>query len=212
VDRLADAVRDQVGLGLVLPLGGAEDGIWITEQAAAIVLRRAASGSAVSVRIRLGALRIGLAATSGPAVPADAPPGALPRRPLRIDAAFEASPDRPLPDTADRLRHVLWDSAHEGIGLAVTVVDLAVTGLLDDGDTADPAQALAPAPGLAAPSPGRPSAAAAAAVPGVARVTSRLGGFGSGLQVAVAAGYRPLDVARAVRTAVGTSVVVTDIG
>jgi hypothetical protein len=49
-------------------------------------------------------------------------------------------------------------------------------------------------------------------VPGVARLTSRLGGFGSGVQIAVAAGYRPLDVARAVRATVGAPVVVTDIG
>ncbi|TKA09812.1 nucleopolyhedrovirus P10 family protein [Actinacidiphila oryziradicis] len=210
VDRLADAVREQLAPGPVLPLGEADDGTWITEHAAVVVLRRAAHGRAVGGGVRLAALRIGLAAGSGPGVPADAPPGSLPRRPLRIEAAFEASPERPLPDTADRLRHALWDSAREGIGLAVTVVDLTVTGLLDDGDTAGPGPAAAPA--IESPSPGRPSAPGTVAVPGVARLTSRLGGFGSGVQIAVAAGYRPLDVARAVRATVGAPVVVTDIG
>jgi hypothetical protein len=207
VDRLADAVREQLAPGPVLPLGEADDGTWITEHAAVVVLRRAAHGRAVGGRIRLGALRIGLAAGSGPGVPADAPPGSLPRRPLRIEAAFEASPGRPLPDTAERLRRVLWESAREGIGLAVAVVDLTVTGLMDDGDPA-----LAAAPALTGPSPGLASALGAAAVPGVARLTSRIGGFGFGVQIAVAAGYRPLEVARAVRTAVGVPVVVTDIG
>jgi hypothetical protein len=210
---LTKAVRNQVGLGRVLPLGGPEEGIWVTEHAAALFLRRAASSSAVGGGLRLGALRIGLAAATGPVLTAGAPPppGALPRRPLRVDAAFEASPDRPLPDMADRLRRALSDAAREGIGLDIEAVDLLVTGLLDEGTPA-PAPVPAPAPAVAEPTPDGPSVPAAAAVPGVAGLTSRLGGFGFGVQIAVSAGYRPLNVARAVRAATGLPVVVTGIG
>ncbi|WP_234380547.1 hypothetical protein [Streptomyces sp. CMB-StM0423] len=56
------AVREQVGLGRLLPLGGAADGTWIAERAAAGVLRRAAA----EVReARVTGLRI------GPADPGD---------------------------------------------------------------------------------------------------------------------------------------------
>ncbi|MDG4858691.1 nucleopolyhedrovirus P10 family protein, partial [Streptomyces sp. T-3] len=50
-------VRRQLGLGRLLPLGGAADGAWITEHAARAALSAAASG----VRgVRLGPLRLGL--------------------------------------------------------------------------------------------------------------------------------------------------------
>ncbi|MEV0505515.1 hypothetical protein AB0I84_49205, partial [Streptomyces spectabilis] len=41
-DGWASVVRRQLGLGRVLPLGGAGDGAWLTEAAATAVLRRAA--------------------------------------------------------------------------------------------------------------------------------------------------------------------------
>ncbi|MGA6226178.1 nucleopolyhedrovirus P10 family protein, partial [Streptomyces umbrinus] len=41
-DRWTQAVRNQLGLGRLLPLGGPHDGAWITEAAATAVLRRAA--------------------------------------------------------------------------------------------------------------------------------------------------------------------------
>ncbi|NEC25498.1 nucleopolyhedrovirus P10 family protein, partial [Streptomyces sp. SID8111] len=78
-ERWTRAVREQVGLGRFLPLGGPRDGAWIAERAAASVLRSAA-GAVEGVR--LDALRIGLAApeeAGEPVVPAPAsalPPGA----------------------------------------------------------------------------------------------------------------------------------------
>ncbi|NEB76299.1 nucleopolyhedrovirus P10 family protein, partial [Streptomyces sp. SID14478] len=74
VDRWAQAVRQQLGVGRLLPLGKAGDGAWITEPAAQAVLRRAAA----QVRgARLVSLRLSLADPDGTyeaAVPA--PPSA----------------------------------------------------------------------------------------------------------------------------------------
>lgn len=240
MDRLAKTVREQVALGRLLPLGEPSDAAWITESAAAGALRRAAGNVA---GVRLGAVALALdedapqpgradgsalaAVAAGEALMA----GALPHRPLRITAGFEAALDDPLPRTADRLRAALWATAQDWLGLPVHAVDLAVTGLLDgpppaepvlegvvveDGDT--PRElAQEPAAGDCAPR----VAAAALAVPGVLRLTRRLAGLGSGvrvrdtaagegraagrrvqLQFAVAAGHRPYLVARAVTAAV----------
>ncbi|MDX2706125.1 hypothetical protein PV350_25205 [Streptomyces sp. PA03-6a] len=233
-DRLARAVRRQLGHGRVLPLGGPGDTVWVTERAAAGVLRAAADAVP---GIRLGTLRIGTAegldgpdaldAPDGPhggepgnaaaVLPESAPSGALPRRPLRVEAGFEATPELPLPESAGRLRDALWEAATE-VGLEPEAVDLTVTGLLEEGSppAAHPAEADDPTEG------GRTTTTAgrvAAAVPGVAGLTSRLGGqrHPSQVQIAVDAGHRALDVGRAVATAVTavtqeiTTVVVTDI-
>lgn len=231
-DRLARAVHRQLGHGRVLPLGGPGDTVWVTERAAAGVLRAAADAVP---GIRLGTLRIGTAdgpdgrdAPDGPqdgepgnaaaVLPESAPSGALPRRPLRVEAGFEATPELPLPESAGRLRDALWEAATEGVGLEPEAVDLTVTGLLEEGGppAAHPADADDP------PEGGRTATTAgrvAAAVPGVAGLTSRLGGrrHPSQVQIAVEAGHRALDVGRAVATAVTavtqeiTTVVVTDI-
>jgi hypothetical protein len=177
-DRLAQAVRDQVAIGRILPLGGPADTAWITEQAAAGVLRSAAAALG---SVRITTLRIG--------------------QDGHVAADFEATPDRPLPVTSDALRRALWDAAHDRLGLEVTAVDLTVTGLLDE---APPP----PEPGPVSTDPGP------GPVPGLAGVTSRLGGAGSEayFQIAVAAGHRALDVARAVREmAAPQSVLITDV-
>lgn len=137
--RAADdlrAVRRRLGLGRVLPLGGPRDGAWITEQAAAPVLR---STAASVPGVRLGRLRLspsGPAPSYDPAVPP--PPSALPPGPLRVDAEFRVSADplapsaEPLRAVASRLRTALARAA-EALGLTVAEVDLRVTGLLDTG-------------------------------------------------------------------------------
>jgi hypothetical protein len=124
---------------------------------------------------------------------------------LHAHAAFEAAPERPLPVTAQRLRDVLWEAAHDGLGLRIAAVDLTVTGLIDEAP-------VPPDPGLPEPvaslSEGEPGP-----VPG-ARVSERLGGAGSEAyaQIAVMAGHRVLDVARAVRAvAAPMAVLVTDV-
>ncbi|MFC9827679.1 hypothetical protein ACFVI5_09830 [Streptomyces albogriseolus] len=129
-DRWTRMVRQQVGLGRFLPLGGPYDGAWIAERAASGVLRGAAEREVPEVR--LGGVRIGLAdpgEAAEPAVPA--PPSALPPGPLRLTAEFAATAAWPLPETASRLRTALAVTATERIGLDLTEVDLRITELLD---------------------------------------------------------------------------------
>ncbi len=245
MDRLARTVREQVALGRLLPLGGTGDAAWITESATVHALRRAA---AAVPGVRLGTVALELAEeaaedtggaapgtgvdTAGAADVDDAAPvGALPHRPLRIRAGFEAALDEPLPRTADRLRAALWATAQDWLGVPVGSVDLAVTGLLDGEPPRDPVlEGVVVDDGTSVrelgegPADGGPAArveAAALAVPGVLRLTRRLAGLGAGvrvrdtaagdgraagrgvqLQFAVAAGHRPSVVARAVTAAI----------
>ncbi|UUU21047.1 nucleopolyhedrovirus P10 family protein [Streptomyces sp. DSM 40750] len=228
-DGLTKAVRRQLGLGRILPLGGAHDGAWITESAAEAVLRR----NAASLRgVALGPVRISLAAPeTSPdsyedetAVPP--PPSALPSGPLRITADFAASAAptaEPFPATATRLRSALSTTATERLGLTVTEVDLRVTALLED--EVKPAHPAPEPPPTAPPPPtgddeDSRAAAAALSVPGVTHLTGTLGGLGRPIHIAagpalprrhvrvelaVTEERRALDVAREVRTAVSDS-------
>ena len=231
-DQWTRAVRQQLGVGRVLPLGGPGDGAWITEEAAGAVLRRAAA----AVRgVRLGALRIALAdpADTPAAAVVPPPPSALPPGPLRVGAEFAASADptapggEPLPVTAARLRAALAAAAAERLGLTVTDVDLRVTGLLDSeepvvaGADEEPATPPGRAPEGIADTDESRVAAAALSVPGVTRLTGVLGGLGRAVHIedrpgpeaalprrhvrvelAVAPHLRTLDVTHEVRTAV----------
>ncbi|MFF9893970.1 nucleopolyhedrovirus P10 family protein [Streptomyces longispororuber] len=140
-DGWTSAVRRQLGLGRVLPLGGAGDGAWVTEAAAAALLRRECG----RVRgARLTAVRLDLAdpdaayVPSGPGTSPDAyasavpaPPSALPPGPLRISGDVAAASGEPLPAVADLLRTALATAAADRLGLVVSEVDLRVTALLD---------------------------------------------------------------------------------
>lgn len=131
-NQWAQAVRVQLGIGRVLPLGGPADGSWITEQAAAGTLRAAAGTPA---GVRLGTLRLSVAdpdRAPQPAVPA--PPSALPPGPLRIEADFATVAGRPLPTVADQVRTALLEASVRELGLVVGVVDLQVSELLDEGE------------------------------------------------------------------------------
>ncbi|MCX5202043.1 nucleopolyhedrovirus P10 family protein [Streptomyces sp. NBC_00237] len=223
------AVRRRLGPGRLLPLGSPADGSWLAERAADTVLRRAAA----DVRgVALGALRVGLAdpdaPPAAPAVPP--PPGALPPGPLRVEAEFEAALGEPVPYAARRLRTALFEAAEERLGLAVTEVDLRVTGLLGEAGRAGAPGAPGDVPeedvrekADPAGPPGRhdsPEAAAeraAAAVPGVLRLTDVLGapvhydgtalpGGHVRVEVAVSGERRAREVALEVRAAVADAV------
>ncbi|MFG2682625.1 nucleopolyhedrovirus P10 family protein [Streptomyces sp. NPDC048392] len=192
-DRWTRAVRERLGLGRLLPLGGPRDGVWIAERAAREVLSAAARGVA---GVRPGDLRVGLADPDDvqePAVPP--PPGALPPGALRVTADFAAvaghtaAAAEPLQATAARLRAALTDAATGRLGLAVAEVDLRVTGLLDVDAATDTASGREPGPSEpdAGPGPGPADApddrdgegervaGAVLAVPGVVRLTGVLG-------------------------------------
>ncbi|MET8676209.1 hypothetical protein ABZW18_01045 [Streptomyces sp. NPDC004647] len=197
-DGWARAVRQQLGLGRILPLGGPADGSWITEKAASQVLMDAASEWP---GIRPEAVRVSLAdPDSAPEPAVVGPVSALPPGPLRIEAEFSASALLPLPEAAEQLRRVLFEAAEARLGLVTTEVDLRVTGLIDEPEpgrepsaatsrgsgavAGEPApasdQAPAPGPRLApGPVPVREPTVelgeAAAAVPGVARLAATLG-------------------------------------
>lgn len=214
-DAWTRAVRHQLRLGRLLPLGDRRDGAWIAERAAEAVLR----GAAEQVRgVRLGALRIALADPEDahePAVPP--PPGALPPGPLRITADFAAAATEPLPAAASRLRTALATAAAERLGLVVDEVDLQVTVLLDHMDDVDGMDGMDDVDrDLAADidhvddidrvddvdhvDGGGESlvAAIALAVPGVARLTGALGGLGRAVHIEEIAGEgtRPRPHAR----------------
>ncbi|MEV5639055.1 nucleopolyhedrovirus P10 family protein [Streptomyces flaveolus] len=181
-DRWTRTVREQLGLGRLLPLGGPLDGAWVAERAA----REALLAAVRNVPgVRPGRLRIALAApqeTTEPVVPA--PPSALPPGPLRVTADFAASAAEPLPSAAARLRAALAEAATRRIGLTVTDVDLRATDLLDAAP--EPVSGPGPAP-AAGPSDGPAvraeaddtdegrAAGAALAVPGVRGLTGTLG-------------------------------------
>ncbi|MGW0184780.1 nucleopolyhedrovirus P10 family protein [Streptomyces sp. NPDC003362] len=192
-DRWTRAVRDQLGLGRILPLGDARDGAWIAEAAARAVLWRAADEV---TGVRLGALRIALADpdhTYDPAVPA--PPSALPPGPLRLTAEFAAWAAAPLPESAARVRAALLEASARRLGLRVAEVDLRVTDLLDE--EREPAAVRPPEPPDAREAAGGDEARVAElvlSVPGVARLTGTLGGAGRAVHVeerAVGAGEGP---------------------
>lgn len=199
-DGWSAAVRERLGLGRLLPLGEATDGVWLAERAAAAALRRAAREVPGTT---LGALRLSLADPDSAGRPAvQPPPSALPPGVLRIEGDFATVAGEPLPDVAERLRTALYRHAVDRLGLRVTEVDLRVTALLEKPDTdfsaaAEPVGALAVVP--------RGTAAVVAAnVPGVAYLSGALGtpvlvtrGHVR-VELATAAGHRPREVARAV--------------
>jgi hypothetical protein len=234
------AVRHRLDLGRLLPLGGPGDGTWITEQAAVRVLELAAA-EIPGVRLeslRIGSAP--LEPVSEPTV--RPPASALPPGPLRIEAACTAPLGQPLPETTDQLRSALLNAAAERLGLATVTADLRVTDLHDGPETGvksrAAARAMRPAPETAATrssptvtgtesmrGPVRELANVAAGVPGVARLTAVLGsrpvkmedhddppGRHIEVQLAVARGHHPLEVARAVRAAVADAATTDNSG
>ncbi|WP_432093824.1 nucleopolyhedrovirus P10 family protein [Streptomyces sp. bgisy100] len=132
-DGWIHAVRQQLGLGRLLPLGGPRDGAWITERAAAEVLRKAVDPVE---GVRLGRLRISLVDPGSAEAPlAPPPPSALPPGPLRIEADFAAAMRLPLHEAATRAREALLTAAEDRLGLTVAEADLRATDLLDEPST-----------------------------------------------------------------------------
>ncbi|MCZ4515360.1 nucleopolyhedrovirus P10 family protein [Streptomyces sp. ActVer] len=212
-DRWTQAVRNQLGLGRLLPLGGPHDGAWITEAAVTAVLRRAARDVP---GVRLAAVRLSLTDPDSPPEPVvPPPPSALPPGPLRITADFAATPAEPLPASASRLRTALTAAATDRLGLAVTEVDLRVTGLLEEAPNTpdeDESDGRPGDPDLRLDADESRVATAVRSVPGVTRlgavhIAARSGAVSLPrrhvrVEFEAGASARTLDVARAVRTRV----------
>ncbi|MGW7430557.1 hypothetical protein ACWGIN_13520 [Streptomyces sp. NPDC054861] len=206
-ENWAATVRKRLGPGRLLPLGEATDGAWLTEEAARGVLLAAAA----SVRgVLPGTLRVGLVEPGG-TEPFPVPPGGLPPGPLRITAEFAARDSTPLPGLAQALREALFAAAETALGLVVVEVDLRVTDLVEGGDGERNSPPAPPPPGRTSPAASAPEALAALAVDGVAALTDVLGSpvhraeDGLRMEVAVTAGHRALDVAKAVRARVAAT-------
>jgi hypothetical protein len=229
-DGLLQAVRRQLRIGRLLPLGAREDGAWMAERAATRMLHRAVAEAVADGW--LDGLRLGLAdedaGADGAAVPP--PPSALPPGPLVIEAECAAGLERPLPECVAQVRDVLATTARERIGLDVTGVDVHVARLLDAPEAEGGRGVLADEPLSRVPVPvaaGNAVAEAVLAVPGVLGLSGALGGPTQALsirdeeggaergadaapagrrlvrvQLAVAADRRTVDVVRAARAAV----------
>ncbi|MFD5588688.1 nucleopolyhedrovirus P10 family protein [Streptomyces sp. NPDC058733] len=179
-ERWTRDVRQRLGLGRLLPLGGPRDGAWLAEAAALAFLGRVAAGVP---GVALGAARIGLADPADVAEPVvPAPPSGLPPGPLRVTAEFSATAAEPLPATADRLRAALVTAATEGLGLTVAEVDLRVTDLLEENPVESPAPTAPPATAEPALAGSVSAQASPAQAPGVG------GGVGTGTGAAAGTG------------------------
>lgn len=192
-------------MGRLLPLGGPADGAWISERAAARVLRGAVGGPGPV----LLELRIAVAdAETAPAAQVPPPPSALPPGPLRIEATMAATAHQPLPAAAATLRAALLTAAAQRLGLEVAEVDLKVTELLETA----PEEAEPPPVEARPAQPENAAGRAAAGVTGVATLTRVLGTpvytapDHVRVELATDGGHRALDVARAVRVAVTQAV------
>ncbi len=161
-------VRQQVGLGRFLPLGGPYDGAWIAERAAGGA-REAAEREVPEVR--LDGIRLGLADPDRAADPAVPPRRAPSSGPAAAHGGIRGHGGMALPETASRLRTALAVAATERLGLDVAEVDLRVTKLLDEepgagrGGTAGTPEG-ADEPGVAQ-TPDGPHGSGAAGTPGV---------------------------------------------
>ncbi|MGH1555241.1 hypothetical protein ACRAWF_35430 [Streptomyces sp. L7] len=110
-DSWTRAVRQQLGLGRLLPLGDRRDGAWIAERAAEVVLPGRVAGQVRGVR--LGVLRLAPRRSGGRArARRTATAGALPPGPLRITADFAAVAIEP--PSGDRVQAA--HGAGEGLG------------------------------------------------------------------------------------------------
>ncbi|MFD8689342.1 hypothetical protein [Streptomyces sp. NPDC059651] len=199
------AVRQRLGLGRLLPLGGPADGAWISERAAVGVLRRAVGGPGpVVLELRIAAAD----ADTAPAPQVPPPPSALPAGPLRIEATVAATAHQPLPAAAAALRSALLTAAARRLGLTVDEVDVRVAELLD----AEPERAEPPPVEVRPAEPEGAAGRAAAGVTGVAALTRVLGApvhTGADhvrVELATDGSHRALDVALAVRAAVTDAV------
>ncbi|NUP30930.1 MAG: hypothetical protein HOU01_04340 [Streptomycetaceae bacterium] len=145
--RVMDVVRTELRPGPLVPLGIAETGSdgesgtpeesddWITEAAAARVLRAAAEREP---GVWAGSCRIRPLGGSDRAHPAQR----LPREPLRVRIEIAVASGPSLTDTAERVRLRVLEAADRRLGMDVAAVDVAVVELRDEPPSAPPRRIL----------------------------------------------------------------------
>lgn len=120
-DRVMGVVRMELRPGRLLPLGEPDEAMWITESAAARVLRVAAERVP---GVRSGSCRI---------APEQPPSGRVAVN-LHVLAPI-TSPS--LPALADEVRRSVRESADRSLGLEITGIDVHVVGFADASGSAD---------------------------------------------------------------------------
>ncbi|MER5972963.1 hypothetical protein ABT112_25065 [Streptomyces sp. NPDC002055] len=112
-ERVMQAVRAEIRLGRMLPLGETEEDLRIAGTAAARVLRRAADSvpGARAVSCRLTPDRD----TAG----------------IKVTLTLAAALDRPLPERARHVRAAVLHAAHRTLGLQVGRLDLKIVDTLE---------------------------------------------------------------------------------
>ncbi|MEV6107301.1 hypothetical protein AB0M28_21705 [Streptomyces sp. NPDC051940] len=194
VEHWAQAVRAQLALGRLLPLGDAAEGTWIAESAAASVLMRCAAPG-----LRPTSVRLALADPETAGEPAVPPPAsALPPGPLRIECQCEAGHGVPLREAATALRLALLRTAEDELGLLVDTVDVHIAALVNE------------VPPPASPEPPR-AAGSPLADMRIARETPDH----AEAHIRAATGHPPLDAAHEARTQLApkrVTVLVTGFG
>ncbi|THA87075.1 Asp23/Gls24 family envelope stress response protein [Streptomyces sp. A0592] len=116
VRRVMDVVRLELRPGRTLPLGGADEDIWVYESVAARILRTAAEEVP---GVRAGSCRI-------------APPGGRgepARGPVTVHLEVTAEYGHDLRATSEAVRRAAVRGAHERLGLTVSSLDVTVTDL-----------------------------------------------------------------------------------
>ncbi|MFF7680146.1 Asp23/Gls24 family envelope stress response protein [Actinacidiphila glaucinigra] len=108
ISRVMDIVRNEVLLGPMLPLGDPTRTLRIAEHAAIGILRRAADS----------VLGVTIASCRLTQVDDHAD--------MRASITMAATLDRPLPETAQLVRHAIRTAADNALGLVVTAVDVTV--------------------------------------------------------------------------------------
>ncbi|MFJ9939699.1 Asp23/Gls24 family envelope stress response protein [Streptomyces erythrochromogenes] len=118
VRRVMDVVRLELRPGRTLPLGGADEDIWVYESVAARTLRAAAEEVP---GVRAGSCRI-------------TPPGGRgepARGPVTVHLEVTVEYGHDLRATSEAVRRAAFRGAHERLGLTVSALDVTVTDLHD---------------------------------------------------------------------------------
>lgn len=127
LDRVMTAVRTEIRPGPLIPLGEETDDDWITEAAAARVLRAAVDDLP---GVCAGSCRISGLHERQPPRLAQLPGRTLPRGPLRVAVEVFTDLSRPIPRTATLVRTAVSAAAAHRIGIDVQQVDVMVRDVM----------------------------------------------------------------------------------